>query len=246
MPRFGSLPRRRAAGCLLAAALSACGQNRPSAPTGPTEPPSPPAPAVPTVSVTGRVLDRVSGQPIPGVQVSALPRTGYWTLFNTLRVTDAAGRYTISGIPADFRSFWVMASTTLYPVQQCATVASVDGADGTQDVTLTSRDDLTAGNSRVALHTPGTRIISGVVSEITELGRQPVEGVWLGFETGNTVNDQPVIGAWTFTDGRGGYLLCGLPETQLSLALYESRLRRSVRQNVEAGSDTVLDIELKR
>lgn len=242
----GSMLKRLAAGWLLTLAPSACSQNQPSIPTAPTAPTMSITQAMPTVTVTGRILERVSGQPIQGVQVSVLPRTGYWTLFYPLALSDAAGRYTISGIPADFQSFWVMASATGYPAQQCATVATVYGAEATQDVTLTSRDNIAVGNSSLPPRIPGTRTISGVVSDVTEAGRQPIEGVWVYFDTGDRVNDQAVFAAWTFTDGSGRYLLCGLPETQLSLHVYHSNFRRGVRQNVEAGSDTVLAIGLTR
>ena len=167
-------------------------------------------------------------------------------LFDSSALSDAAGRYTISGIPTEFQSFWVMASATGYPAQQCATVATVYGAEATQDVTLTLRDNIAVGNPSQPPHVPGTRTISGVVSEVTEAGRQPVEGAWVGFNTGDSVNDQAVFAAWTFTDGSGRYLLCGLPETQLSLQVFDSNFRRGVRQNVEAGSDTVLAIGLRR
>jgi hypothetical protein len=125
-------------------------------------------------------------------------------------------------------------------VQQCATTATVT-ADASQDVVLTSLENLAIGNSLQPPRVPGTRTVSGIVFEVTEAGRKPVENATVGFES-----DLDFIGAWTFTDASGRYLLCSLPETRLTLFVtrqpgqFPSQVSSPI---VPAGSDTTLDIE---
>jgi hypothetical protein len=114
--------------------------------------------------------------------------------------------------------------------------------DATQDVTLTSRENLAAGNSIVPPRVPGTRTISGVVFEVTETGRRPVENMSVGWEA-----DMDWVAAWTFTDARGRYLLCGLPETRLTLFAATTTYPNLVSYiTIEAGSDALLDIKVGR
>jgi len=212
-------------------------------------PTAPTVPSGPTVTLSGTVVERFSGQPIQGAQVGLWPRTypanRSWNWHDHLSTSDAAGRYRITGLEADFGSFWIYATTqrdlSQY-TQQCATTVTLD-ADGSQDVMLTSRENLVAGNSRLPPGRPGTRTVSGVVFEVTETGRQPVEGASVGWE-----GDMDLVVAHTLTDTSGRYLLCGLPETRLdSLFAWKTGYSRDgLYRRVAAGSDTVLDIELKR
>jgi hypothetical protein len=224
----------------------ACDQSRPGAAIVPT---APTVPAVPTVTLSGTVVERFSGQPIQGALVGLWPRTypanRNWNWHEHLGTSDAAGRYRITGIEADFGSFWVYATTqrdlSQY-TQQCATMVTLD-ADVSQDVTLTSRKDLVAGNSSLPPRRPGTRTVSGVVFEVTETGRQPVAGASVNWE-----GDLDLVVAHTVTDTNGRYLLCGLPETRLD-SLFASKTgysREGLNSRVEAGSDTERDLELKR
>jgi hypothetical protein len=82
------------------------------------------------------------------------------------------------------------------------------------------------------------------VFEITEAGRQPVDGAYVGL----MLVGADIVGAETFTDATGRYLLCGLPETRLTslLAMKNGYSRDDLLKSVDAGSDTTLDIELKR
>jgi hypothetical protein len=208
-------------------------------------------PAAPTVTMAGRVVDRISGQPIKGVRMSVLPRSAssepswFWILYYAPQLSDADGHYTVSGIPANFESFWAVAWNTGSSAQQCATLVAPDGTGSTPDVALTTRETLAASNSRFPPHAPGTRTISGEVFQTLETGRQPIEGAWIGWDTGQRVDDQAVFAAFTFTDESGHYLLCGLPQTQLSLAVPDSNFRRDLRKHVGGGVDTVIDIDLK-
>lgn len=227
----------------------ACAQGRPSTTIVPTGPTVPEAPVVPTVTLSGTVIERFSGQPIQGALVGLSPRTypanRNWNWHAHLSTSDAAGHYRITGIDADFGSFWLYATTQRdlgQYTQQCAIIVTLD-ADASQDVTLTSRENLVAGNSRLPPRRSGTRTVSGVVFEVTETGRQPVAGASVGWE-----GDMDLVVAHTLTDTSGRYLLCGLPETRLNslFALKTGYSRDGLYRNVDAGSDTMLDIELKR
>jgi hypothetical protein len=243
--------RHVAVSWLLVLSSSACDGSSPSLPTRP--PPASPAPmppAVPTVTLSGTVVERVSGQPLEGMVVEVWPRTfptdrrAGWFRRSSGR-SDASGHYRIPGIEADFGSFWVSTwSGDRKYVQPCATTVTLN-ADANQDVTVTSRDNLAIANSLPLPAVPGTRTISGVVFEVTEAGRQPVAEVMVGFE-----GFMDFVSAWTFTDASGRYVLCGLPETSLMLfsaikssSPYPNQLSYTT---VEAGSDTTLDIELAR
>jgi hypothetical protein len=233
-------------GCLVTLASSACDHPNTTIPTAPTVPQ---VPSVPTVTLSGRVIERFSGQPIQGAQVGLWPQTypanRRWSWHARLGTTDAAGHYTITGIEADFGSFWVYATTQrdlLQYTQQCATTVRLD-ADAIQDVMLTSRENLAVGNSGPPPRLSGTRTVSGVVFEVTETGRQPIADASVGWE-----GDMDLVVANTRTDTSGRFLLCGLPETRLSsLYAYKTGYSRDgLYRVVEAGSDTVLDSELKR
>ena len=238
------------AGCVLTVCSSACDSSRPSMSGTPT---APTAPAVATVTLSGTVVERLTGQPIPGVAVGLFPltyptRSSSWPPGGGYHITpsDSAGRYTIRGIPADFGSFAVLAT---YPErgkysQQCLTTATLH-ADASQDISLTSAANRAAGNSLQPERVPGTRTISGIVFEVTEAGWQPIEGAWVGFAVDPSGD---VAGAEAFSDASGRYLLCGLPETRLTslFAVKTGYSRDLLWKTVEAGPDTTLDIELKR
>jgi hypothetical protein len=204
-----------------------------------------------TVTIAGRVVDRLSGQPIQRVGMSVLPQTAnsepswFWNLYYAPQLSDGDGRYTVSGIPGNVASLWAVAWNIGSRAQQCATPVTPDGTGLTADVALTSRETLAASNSGLPTRVPGTRTVSGEVFQMLETGCRPIEGTWIGWDTGQRVNDQAVFAAFTFTDESGHYLLCGLPETPLSLAAYDRNLRRNMRKDVAAGLDTVIDMELK-
>jgi hypothetical protein len=235
-------------GFLVMLASGACDQGRPNT-ILPTAPTVPQAPAVPTVTLSGTVIERFSGQPIQGAHVGLWPRTypanRSWNWHAHLGTSDAAGRYRITGVEADFGPFWVYATTqrdlSQY-TQQCATTVTLN-ADASQDVILTSRENRVAGNSHQPPRMPGTRAVSGVVFEVTETGRQPVADASVGWE-----GDIDFVVAHTLTDTSGRYLLCGLPETPLnSLFAWKTGYSSDgLYRIVAVGSDTVQDIELKR
>lgn len=243
-----------AVSCLLTIASTACDAKRASISGAPTAPSPPPVPAVPTVTLSGTVLERISGQPIQGVRVGLSPRTfpkrqyASWPPGSDYQTTpsDFGGHYRITGIPADFGSFSVLATFPEWGkyAQQCLTTVTLYN-DANQDLTLISVPNLAAANTLRPPPEPGTRTISGIVFENTAAGRQPIAGAYVGF-TVDLAGD--VAGAETFSDASGRYLLCGLPETRLTslFAVKDGYSRDGLWKSVDAGSDATLDIELKR
>lgn len=231
--------------------VGACNQ-APQSPTSPTTSPAPstpPTPSGPAVTLSGIVSERFSGRPIEGVRVSIYSTIGRSSSqpAGVLHVaSDAAGRYRTSGIPTD-PFFWVVVER-IGPQeywQQCAATVRLT-ADTTQDLTLTSRANLGAGNSQPPPRAPGMWTISGVVFEMAANGRQPVADVQVTMEAGrfNPLGG-PVV-AETSTDATGRYLLCGPAEDTLAgLFAYEGGYA-DVYLDVGPGSDAVIDIEIKR
>jgi hypothetical protein len=241
--------------CVLALSSNACDRTRPSTPTSPSAPTPPAPPSAGTPALSGTVVERFSGRPVPEAFVSVYPLA----LMGVLRTgseypqietqADGGGRYSFSHIPAGWfndgplrGAVWVIAGRLGY-VPQCPTVASIDADNTIRDVTLTSRENLALSNSDVPPRQPGTRTVSGVVFEVSEGRRLPVDGAYVGFLVG-WVNEQIVDAAWTYTDASGHYVLCGLPESQLTLTAVDLTRHRGVRQDVNSGSDSVIDIEL--
>jgi hypothetical protein len=97
---------------------------------------------------------------------------------NTTLLTDNAGRYQIT-LAAQMK-VWLGASKDGY-VTQCAVPPVTLLGDTRVDVQLVSRANLSAST----VHAPaaGFRSVSGVISEVTGSGQQPVagaDGMWLG------------------------------------------------------------------
>jgi hypothetical protein len=139
-------------GCLLTVLSTACDAKPPSMPDTPT---APTAPAVPTVTLSGTIMERFSGQAIQGVGVGLFPQTypnrpHSWPPGGGYQRTpsDSGGRYAVTGIPADFGSFYVLATYLEWGkyAQQCLTTVTLY-SDANQDVTLTSLQNLAAVNS---------------------------------------------------------------------------------------------------
>ena len=244
LPKVAS---RLVIGLLTGMLMCACNQapRSPTTPTAPTVPSTPPAPSGPTVTLSGIISERFSGRPLEGVRVWIFTIGGFVSAqpAGVQHVaSDAAGRYRTSGIPLD-RSFWVVAglSGPQEYWQQCAvTVRST--ADTTQDLTLTSRANLGAGNSQPPPRAPGMWNISGVVFEMTVDGRRTVADVSVGMEPSSNL-----VVAATSTDATGRYLLCGLAEDPLSNSLFAYKDGYAPAYfNVDWGSDAVIDIEIKR
>jgi hypothetical protein len=202
------------------------------------------APPTSTVTVSGRVVDRLSGHPLAGVQVAVFPK-GSWTFLSARGPSDADGRFTVS-LPSSSPAAWLVVNPwmTTQLVQQCASFVTADGYDTVQDVRIVSTTDLAAANSTVPTSSPGQRTVSGMVFATTGDGRQPLAGALIGWDTGESVNDQIVDVAWTQAAGDGRFLLCGLPTTEGVLDAFTSDFRGHVRVAVPAGPDARVDIDV--
>jgi hypothetical protein len=151
--------------------------------------------------------------------------------------TDAAGRYEISGLPLRDETRWIQASKSSDYFQQCARPVVLNGRTTTLNIPLT-RDANLSSSTPAMPASPNTRIISGLVFRTLDGARQPLAGAFVSF-----VPD-PVVAfdfsaATTKTDGSGRYLLCGLPTTTIQLVTSGTDV------SVSAGSDALVDIELK-
>jgi hypothetical protein len=109
------------------------------------------------------------------------------------------------------------------------------------DLTISSTTDLFALNASTGPTPPNSRIVSGMVFEITSNGRQPVRNVWVGWEA--SVMDAFVVE--TRTDAAGHYRLCGLSPERITLLAAPVNGNVS-SASVDPGSDAILDIEIAR
>ena len=125
-------------------------------------------------------------------------------------------------------------------MHQCVTSVTIEG-DATLDMTISSTADLVALNASTGPTSPGSRVVSGTVFEVTSNGRQPVGNVWVGWEA--SVMDGTV--AETRTDPAGHYRVCGLPRERITL--FAAPAYGDVfSASVDAGSDAIVDIEIAR
>jgi hypothetical protein len=243
--------RRAAALCLLLVMSGCADESRPT-PIAPTVPgvPSATVTPTPTFTLSGVVIERLSGRPVQGAKVWVEP----FSLSRELRSwpppglrttpSDGAGRYTISGLPR--ASYWMSTAQTWGDaynapyMHQCVTTVTV-GGDTTLDVTISSTADLVALNASTGPTPPNSRIVSGRVFEITADGRQPLRNIWVGWEgsgSGDTF-------AETRTDVDGHYRLCGLPRDRITLGAAPA-YGNVFYTPVAPGSDAILDVEIKR
>ena len=242
---------RRAVGLALLLVMSACGEEPLSLPTAPTVPNVPSTPAGPTFTLSGVITERFSGRPVQGATVwvepfSLTPQVPRWPPAG-MRTTssDAAGRYTISGLPSlgpvwvSTAHTWGNAFSAPY-VHQCATTVRVED-DATFDVTVSSTTDLVALNASTAPAPPYARIVSGTVFEIAANGRQPVSNVWVGWEATGSGD----LMAETRTDAAGHYRLCGLPRERITLTAAPA-YGHVFYASVDPGSDAIVDVEIAR
>lgn len=227
----------------LALLAGACSQQQPpTAPSAPAAPHAPPAPSVPTLTLSGVVSEDGHQVQNAHVEVSGLQSCSSGCSYRQFRagsgMTDAAGRYNIviSRPEEGTTTVWAIASKDGY-VQQCVAATTMQ-ADASLDLRLTSMANLSAARP---LSGPGSRTVSGVVFEATPTGRQPVEGLLVGWEA---LLDTVV--AETRSDAAGRYLLCGLPEGRIVLFALKIGSGPPTSVTVEPGTDAVVDIEIQR
>ena len=223
---------------LLLTLVLGCGDRQPTAPSSLPQA-EPVVPSGPRMALSGTVFERTSGRPIEGARVYVWPLsnpTGGLGGFNS----DASGRFRIPSLPADLGAVWVTAGLGGYR-QQCVAMATLGSDDATADVALVSRENLAAANAQVPT-IPGTRRVSGVVYEVTESGRRPIEAAGVGWDASEL--DSVVADTWS--DAAGHYVLCGLPTRQIQGLFATTGFGSVSYVSVDAGSDAVVDIEMRR
>ena len=239
----------RATGLCLLLVMSACGEEPRSLPTAPTVPTVAGTPVGPTFTLSGVIIERFSGRPVQGAKVWVWPFTlgqlRSWPPAGMQTTpSDAAGRYTISGLPA-LGPVWVSTAQTWGDafsapyVHQCVTTVTLQG-DATLDVTVSSTTDLVALNASTGPTSPNSRIVSGTVFETTSNGQQPVSNVWVGWEAA-----LDGLVAETRTDAAGHYRVCGLPRERITLSAAPA-YGNVFYASVDPGADAIVDIEIAR
>jgi hypothetical protein len=159
-------------------------------------------------------------------------------------MTDAAGRYVVAPprngiVLPDGASVWVTAHKDGF-VQQCAATA-VMGAGVSLDLRLTSIANLTTAQP---LSGAGSRTVSGTVFESTPAGRRPVVDAAVSAYSEALYYADPV--AYTRSDAAGRYWLCGLSRGRIPYLVAEKEGYSSNASPVEPGTDTTVDIQIRR
>jgi len=222
---------------------AACGPNNPIAPPNPVAPRVPARPAGPTLTLSGVVAE--DGDPVENarVDVSGLQLCSVGCSSRQFNagsgLTDTAGRYrVVLTRPEDATAtFWAIAKKDGY-VQQCV-ASTTTQTDASLDLRLTSLAKLPAAGPR---SDPLSRTVSGVVSEATPTGSQPVEGASVGWE-----GLMDTVLAETRSDVAGRYVLCGLPLGRITgLYALKQGYNNVSYASAEPGTDTVVDISITR
>jgi hypothetical protein len=144
--------------------------------------------------------------------------------------TDQNGRY-VAQVPKArvFVSAWHPPDQQ----QRCLATASVS-KDTTLDV------EVEPVRSAAMPPAPGSPLISGVVYESTDLGRNPLPGVHVSVDASS---DAWV--AYTQTDDAGRFFLCRV-NAPVQLVISSGKGHQDRWQSISGEGDMVLEIELKR
>ena len=227
--------------------LTACGSNEPltsASPVAPTPlaPTAPVAPVGPNVTLSGVVTE--NDRPIENAYVEVQWSCGGGCSAAIGETTDAAGRYVVArppnatGLP-EGATVWVTAHKDGF-VQQCAATA-VMRAGVSLDLPLTSIASLPTTQPRSGA---GSRTVSGTVFESTPAGRRPVADAAVSAYSEALYYAEAV--AYTRSDAAGRYWLCGLSEGRIPYLVAEKEGYNSNTSPVESGTDTTVDIQLRR
>lgn len=218
-------------------AIAACGSS-------PTSPPPPPPPPAASLSVSGRVLEVISGAHVPvadiTVFVRVLSRTCTAPVCTTTQSTStrtgADGRYRFSDLP---EGRVVITANSAAHAQVCGSTA-VLSAETQLDVEVTSRT-----NRQPSLTMPPLRV-SGLLFRTTPAGRVGVSRGEIALYLSSDASVQTTAPAFFLevdADANGNYLACGLP------ANWPIRFTSGF-EDYEAwhqfSADGNLDIELKQ
>jgi len=90
----------------------------------------------------------------------------------------------------------------------------------------------------------GYRTVSGMVFESTAAGRRPVAGAAVSAYSEALYYADAV--AFTRSDAAGRYWLCGLSQDRIPYLVAERQGFTFSNVTVESGTDTILDIQIRR
>lgn len=166
------------------------------------------APAAPNV-VRGVVFDSLANRPLAGAQVfvEGLP---------TMATADAAGRFTVAGIPAG-RQLLAAEHPALAGVGLSALRAAVDVADGAPADVMLSTPGRAAVWRRVCGAPPPERDAAVLYGDVRDAGtdaRLPgatVRVTWAAPATADGLRRANPVRREVRTDSAGVYRVCGLP-----------------------------------
>jgi len=227
--------------------LTNCGSNQPLtsassvAPT-PIARPTPMPPIDPNASLSGVVTE--NGHPVENAAVLVQWSCGFGCSSGIGGMTDVAGKYVVvpsasrSVIP-DGTTMWVTASKDGF-VQQCA-AAALMRAGVSLDLRLTSIANLSTAQP---LSGAGSRNVSGTVFESTPAGRPPVADAAVSTYSEALYYADPI--ALTRSDAAGRYWLCGLSQGRIPYLVAERDGYNVSNVSVEPGTDTTVDIQMRR
>jgi hypothetical protein len=160
-----------------------------------------------TYTISGRVTERSATGDVAsaGAYVNAwIQQTNfgyaYWYRHGRI-VADDSGYFRLPSVPAGATAQLQVWKDGF--VQQCAAPLVTIQSDTRIDGQLVARDKLSVSSPPEPA--PGFRHVTGVVSD----GGKPVAGAFVDYEP---IPDY--VGAFTFTDNDGRFLLCGLPMNQ--------------------------------
>jgi hypothetical protein len=220
----------------LALLVAGCGGNELSVsanPVAPTDSALPPVGIPSLLTVSGVVAE--DGHPIENAQVGVWWSCGRGCGRGNEGMTDATGRYKVAGI-LEGETVWAIARKDGY-VQQCIATVTTK-ANVTLDVRLTSTSNLSTAHP---VSRPGSRTVSGWVSEATPSGRQAIEGASVYVYSDAFYYIDPV--AVTRSDAAGHFMLCELPKGTIPYLYAEKDGYHFSHVSIEPGEDAIVDIE---
>ncbi|MFC1779061.1 carboxypeptidase regulatory-like domain-containing protein [Thermodesulfobacteriota bacterium] len=182
-------------------------------------------------SISGVVVNEVTGQPIFGADVRAVTMDG---VFGGSAKSGSGGTYTLQNLTED--SYRVLATTPLYSHEYYDNTAIADDA-----TSVTVTNDVETQGINFSLKPDGS--VSGTV--VDEATGQPIPSVWVNVST------DIWGGISTMTDAFGEYLIGGLPAGEYKVVAYDYNYNYAVeyydnatnRENatpvtVTSGADT--------
>jgi len=222
-------------------AVSACAPPPPTAPSNINV--FPPIVDPNSGSVSGRVLVH-SGE---GIEVAAGAKVFGWQEFvngggatTGAITTDADGHYRIFPSSETLRVRIAGMGGGLY--QPCAVTANTASLSSSYDVHLVSDLSLLGANLPDVFMSQGS-LLSGIVYELTDSGRQPLANAAIDLDG---MNGDGVLIATTRTDAGGRFVLCNVPFGP-SLYLFASKegFQLSGRGQLDASSPVEFELRSK-